>query len=65
MYILFVADIDECANDANNSCDRANGICNNEPGSYNCECKPGYTGNGTICQGKYNLYYLFAYKGES
>ncbi len=25
--------------------------CNNTEGSYNCTCKPGFVGNGTICEG--------------
>ena len=43
-------DIDECSANSH-SCD-ANAICNNTPGSYNCMCKPGYTGDGKSCAGK-------------
>ena len=26
--------------------------CSNTIGGYNCQCNPGFTGNGTHCQGK-------------
>lgn len=42
-------DIDEC--ELENDCD-ANAECFNTHGSYNCTCKIGYEGNGTVCAGK-------------
>ena len=43
-------DIDECVS-GNNSChDYAN--CTNTIGSYTCECKEGFTGNGVECEGR-------------
>ena len=39
-------DIDEC--DSSMSCD-ANAECTNSEGSYSCECKDGYLGNGKLC----------------
>ncbi|KAH0632159.1 hypothetical protein KY284_034945 [Solanum tuberosum] len=36
-------DIDECANPNTNSCEQN---CINIPGSYNCSCPKGYTGDG-------------------
>ncbi|XP_016451332.1 wall-associated receptor kinase 2-like [Nicotiana tabacum] len=36
-------DIDECADPNANSCET---ICINTPGSYNCSCPEGYTGDG-------------------
>ncbi|KAK4730446.1 hypothetical protein R3W88_023434 [Solanum pinnatisectum] len=36
-------DIDECADPNTNSCEK---ICTNIPGSYNCSCPEGYTGDG-------------------
>ncbi|XP_009601376.1 wall-associated receptor kinase 2-like [Nicotiana tabacum] len=36
-------DIDECADPNANSCEK---ICVNTPGSYNCSCPEGYTGDG-------------------
>ena len=29
-----------------------NANCTKTAGSYNCTCRPGYTGNGSICKGK-------------
>ena len=40
-------DIDECA-DGSAGCD-ANATCQNEPGTFTCECAPGYEGDGTTC----------------
>ncbi|CAH3113355.1 unnamed protein product, partial [Porites lobata] len=42
-------DLDECK-DKIHQCD-VNANCTNIPGSYNCTCRPGYTGNGNICNG--------------
>ncbi|RDD36432.1 Fibrillin-1, partial [Trichoplax sp. H2] len=39
-------DINECLE--NNPCSQ-NANCTNAPGSYACQCKIGYTGNGKIC----------------
>ncbi len=33
------------------NCD-INATCDNTIGSFDCMCNPGYTGNGTICDGK-------------
>ena len=32
-----------------------NATCNNNNGSYSCNCNSGYTGNGTYCQGMYKV----------
>ena len=40
-------DIDECSNNSN-KCDE-NAICTNTIGSYTCQCKEGFTGNGHYC----------------
>ena len=42
-------DIDECA--TNNSDCSALATCHNVPGSYQCICTAGYTGDGFICTG--------------
>ena len=47
--LFLYSDINECANAA--TCD-SNATCTNTPGSYNCTCNQGYTGNGTTCEGK-------------
>ena len=44
------ADINECSTGADNC--HANARCINTAGSYRCQCRPGYTGNGFICRGK-------------
>ena len=40
---------DECATEEH-SCS-ADAVCNNAEGSYNCSCKPGYSGDGWSCKG--------------
>ena len=35
-------------------CCSENAVCNNTKGSYNCSCKPGYSGDGRTCEGKRN-----------
>lgn len=42
------SDIDECS--ASIDVCGANAVCENTPGSYHCQCKDGFTGNG--CSGK-------------
>ena len=53
-YVLSLSDINECTTNGHN-CD-ANAFCNNTEGSFNCTCSPGYTGNGTSCNGYYQRY---------
>ena len=40
----FILEINECADSRLNYC-TANAMCANTPGSYNCYCYAGYTGN--------------------
>ena len=47
-------DVDECANNEANNC-HVNAFCTNYDGSYNCECKQGYTGDGLRCTGEDNF----------
>jgi len=42
-------DIDEC-NLKTDNCD-SKATCTNTPGSFNCTCKTGYSGNGITCSG--------------
>ena len=47
--LLFLADIDECNTDNDNSYCDENAQCTNTEGSFTCSCHPGYTGDGTEC----------------
>ena len=47
------ADVNECITGVNNC--NANADCNNTEGSFECTCKPGYSGNGVDCTGDYIL----------
>ena len=42
-------DVDECSSPYL-PCD-SNAICTDTIGSFTCHCKPGFTGNGTNCEG--------------
>ena len=49
--ILFYIDIDECETKSNNC--HPNAKCINNEGSFTCQCKPNYDGDGiTNCQCK-------------
>ena len=50
MSFVSNTDIDECAMESDNCAENA--ICMNIPGSFNCTCNEGYTGDGTSCVGK-------------
>ena len=56
-------DINECSI---SPCD-TNARCTNTPGSYNCSCNSGYTGNGTHCTGsnRFGLLTFISLKGVS
>ena len=43
-------DIDECVLGTDNCDDNA--TCTNTMGSFECECLPGYTGDGVTCEGQ-------------
>lgn len=44
MLLSFNSDIDECSTDEHN-CD-INANCTDNPGSFECTCNPGYSGDG-------------------
>ncbi len=50
-YLNICVDIDECAIETDNNCS-GNATCENEPGTYNCTCILGFTGDGVTCTGK-------------
>jgi hypothetical protein len=41
-------DVDECADKSANDCD-PNADCKNRTGSFECDCKEGFSGNGKVC----------------
>ena len=47
LHISF-PDIDECKSGMNNLC-HTNASCINTNGSYDCQCLPGFTGDGLNC----------------
>ena len=51
MFTATFSDIDECADVTLNNCD-TDATCTNTEGSYQCVCNDGYSGNGTVCEGK-------------
>ena len=48
---LSIVDINECTTGTDN-CDKKHGICTDNPGSYCCKCKTGYSGDGRTCKGQ-------------
>ena len=61
LLLNFSSDVDECAIDTHN-CSRDDGQCNNTKGSYKCQCKPGFTGDGHNCTGEHAYgYYVLLY----
>ena len=50
-FTLSPKDVDECRRGLDNC--HPNADCFDVPGSFNCSCKPGYTGDGVMnCTGK-------------
>ena len=47
---LSLTDIDECE-EVSDNCDKVRGFCTNIPGSFNCSCRDGYSGDGVNCIG--------------
>ena len=50
IIMYFLLDIDECL--ISNECD-SNASCENTDGSFLCQCKIGFTGEGSSCSGEY------------
>ena len=48
--LKLISDIDECVVDTLNNCS-SDAFCNNTHGSFNCTCKPGFTGDEENCTG--------------
>ncbi len=51
--------MNECQ-DGTHDCDRDMAICLNTEGSYACQCRPGYTGDGKNCSGIYLFIFIFS-----
>ena len=52
LYIFIITDIDECG--ANTDYSHPKAQCDDVDGYYTCTCDNGYTGNGLVCEGRYN-----------
>ena len=50
-HFLIILDVDECVKNLHNC--GSNAVCNNNPGSFNCTCSPGYHGDGHNCRRNY------------
>ena len=50
---IWFADVNECKTGEHNCDANANAVCKNTEGSFECTCKPGYSGNGVNCTGDY------------
>ena len=48
-YDIHPSDIDECEENTDDC--HINATCNNNDGSFSCECMTGLSGDGTTCQG--------------
>ena len=53
---LIFADMNECKDNSDNCSPFAD--CKNTLGSYKCICKPGFSGDGVTCVGKYLTIYI-------
>ena len=49
--MVYIPDYDECVAQL---CD-SNADCTNTVGSYSCQCRSGYNGDGNTCTGRYIL----------
>jgi hypothetical protein len=50
ILLIPLLDINECST-GTHTCDQ-NGDCSNTVGSFTCQCRNGFTGNGQVCAGK-------------
>ena len=48
--LFLFKDIDECSTQTHDCSE--NGACTNAEGSFQCECQPGFTGDGKTCSGR-------------
>ena len=62
----YILELDECSDPSLNDC-HMNANCTDIPGSYVCDCKLGYEGNGTFCESMvenahFALNFIYYYK---
>ena len=57
IHTSMATDIDECCLGQDN-CDPNSATCTNTIGSFECECLPGFTGDGVTCEGQLFLVIL-------
>ena len=53
IVFCYFPDYDECT-ESTHECD-SNADCTNTVGSYSCQCRSGYTGDGNTCTGRFIL----------
>ena len=59
IILVYVStDIDECCLELDN-CDPIGGQCIDITGSFECECLPGFTGDGLTCEGQVLFMHLY------
>ena len=59
MEYVSVSDVNECETPGINNCN-INASCINNDGSYTCECRRGFAGDGVNCTGEWTLNHLIA-----
>ena len=58
--LFSILDLNECDSNTHNC--SAQATCSNKPGTFSCECKNGWSGDGTNCTSKYAKYLMIYYK---
>ncbi len=51
VILLWHIDIDECFEKMDDCHQESNATCENTDGSFDCSCREGFEGNGTVCDG--------------
>ena len=56
---FILSDINECTAGVDTNNCSSNAFCTNNEGSFSCQCRPGFTGDGYTCKGL--QYYIILY----